>query len=305
MKRPYNKPALTYAQQIQQLRARGMDIADEDSARFYLQHFNYYRLGAYWLPFEIDHGSHRFKPGTRFDDVLALYIFDRELRLLVLDAIERIEVSVRSQWAYRVGHLYGPHGYLEERLAFNVQHLGWHKDDLRKEINRSDEIFIKHLVLTYVEEFPPIWAACEVMSLGLLSRWYQNLKPMQPRQLIANVYGIQSDVLGSWLHHLSIVRNICAHHSRLWDRTFTILPMVPKSKPAHLAAEFVGNRKLYNSLVVLLHLMDIISPRHHWRGRLKKHLGDHASNLPAMGFPVDWEAHSIWQEPHERKEIKP
>ena len=95
-KPPFSKPATTHAQQVELLRERGMVFDDFGTAEFYLEHLNYYRLSAYWLPFEADHKTHRFQPNTRFERVLNLYVFDRELRLLVLDAIERVEVSVRS-----------------------------------------------------------------------------------------------------------------------------------------------------------------------------------------------------------------
>ncbi|TDT40206.1 Abi-like protein [Halospina denitrificans] len=78
----FDKPPKTYDEQIEILRRRGMIIPNPDRACHYLQHMNYYRLTAYWLPFEADHASHRFQPGTRFEDALNLYIFDRELRLL-------------------------------------------------------------------------------------------------------------------------------------------------------------------------------------------------------------------------------
>ena len=81
MKRPFSKPATTYAQQIVLLQQRGMIIENPTEAEFYLQHLNYYRLGAYWLPFEADHTTHQFKSETRFSDVLNYYVFDRELRL--------------------------------------------------------------------------------------------------------------------------------------------------------------------------------------------------------------------------------
>lgn len=295
-KRPYNKPATTYAQQVAKLRARGMTVADEDAAKFYLQHINYYRLGGYWLPFEEDHGSHRFRAGTTFEAVLNLYTFDRELRLLLLDAVERIEVSTRAQWAYRMGHLHGPHSHLDQSLAYNVGRWVKHKEDLEKEVARSDEIFIHHLMTTYSEALPPIWAVCEVMSLGLLSRWYNNIKPMHIRQLIAGVYGLDQAVLASWLHHLSIVRNVCAHHSRLWNRDFTILPQQPRTKPASLTTEFVpGSNKIYNTLIITLYLMDRISPGHHWRNRLKDLLQRHGQWLNDMGFPAGWETRPIWQ----------
>lgn len=196
MKTPFAKPPLTYSDQVQLLVRRGMIIPDPARTEFYLQHLNYYRLGAYWLPFEEDHGSHQFRAGTTFDDVLNLYIFDREMRLLVLDAIERFEVSVRSQWAYCLAHLHGSHAHLDSSLALPK----WKERNLRQlteEVERSDEQFIKHLKNNYSDPLPPVWAVCEVMSLGLLSRWYSNLGPKATRRAIADVYRIDEVVLGS------------------------------------------------------------------------------------------------------------
>lgn len=297
MKQPFTKPATTYAEQVALLQKRGMVIEDPAQVEFYLQHLNYYRLGAYWLPFEADHGSHTFRPGTHFGDVLNLYIFDRELRLLVLDAIERIEVSVRGQWAYQMAHQHSPHSHLDSTLAHKQWHWQSNLDKLTKEVERSDETFIQHLTQTYSEALPPVWAVCEVMSLGVLSRWYGNLKPMPTRREIANVYRIDQRVMESWMHHLTYIRNTCAHHSRLWNRDFTITPELPKSKPAHLVGEFIGgSRKLYNTLVILLHFMDIIAPKHHWRQRLISLIAGHAAPVSAMGFPKDWEQKAIWKD---------
>ncbi len=296
MKRPFTKPATTYDQQIALLQDRGMVIDDPDNARFYLQHLNYYRLGAYWPSFEADHSSHCFKPGTHFNDVLNLYIFDRELRLLVLDAIERIEVSVRGQWAYQLAHHHGPHAHLDARL-FDGKYWRGNLDKLADEVKRSDEAFIKHHLTEYAEPLPPAWATCEVMSLGLLSRWYNSLKPIATRRAIAAVYGVDEKVLQSWLHHLSLVRNICAHHSRLWNREFTITPNLPKTKPAHWAAQFIpGSRKLYNTLVILAHGLDVVAGQHHWRDRLKQLLTKHHISTREMDFPHDWQQRAIWQE---------
>lgn len=297
MKRPFGKPATTHAQQVALLQQRGMVVDDPAEAEFYLQHLNYYRLGAYWLPFETDHATHTFRPGTRFADVLNLYVFDRELRLLVLNAIERVEVSVRSQWAYQLAHRHGPHAHLDASLA--REPINWAKNlvGLNGEVDRSKEQFIQHLRASYSEDLPPIWAVCEVMSLGLLSRWYYNLKPMPTRRAISAAYGVDERVLESWLRHLSLVRNTCAHHSRLWNREFTITPELPRTKPAGLAAQCqAGSRKLYNALVILLHCMDVIAPQHHWRARLKDLITRHAVPVAAMDFPAGWEQLAIWQE---------
>lgn len=295
-KHPYTKKATTYAEQIRILRDRGMEISDEDQAAFALKHFNYYRLAAYWLPFEDDHATHSFQAGTSFDDVLALYEFDRKLRILTLDILERVEVSVRAQWAYRLGHLHGAHAHLDPALAQNRRHWQQNKDDLKKEVTRSEEVFIQHLTGTYEEELPPVWAVCEVMSLGLLSRWYANLKPMHTRKLIADTYGVDEAVFSSWLHHLSVVRNICAHHSRFWNRDFArVRPSRSQNKPAILKNQFTSDNKPYNSLLILLHLSDIVAPRDEWRRKLLDLLeaGD-SRNLTDMGFPEDWKQRDIW-----------
>jgi abortive infection bacteriophage resistance protein len=296
VRRPFGKPPTTYAEQVALLQQRGMAIDDPAGTEFYLQHLNYYRLGAYWLPFEADHATHTFRPGTAFGDVLNLYIFDRELRLLVLDAIERVEVSVRGQWAYQLAHRHGPHAHLDPALAFKHHRWQANLDKLTDEVDRSDETFIKHLKATYAEPSPPIWAVCEVMSLGLLSRWYNNLKPMPTRRAIAAAYAMDEKVLESWLHHLSLIRNTCAHHSRLWNREFTITPLLPRNKPEGLAAQCnPGSRKIYNTLVMLNHCMDVIAPQHHWRARLPELIARHAIPVGAMDFPARWEQMAIWQ----------
>ncbi|MBK6847212.1 MAG: Abi family protein [Proteobacteria bacterium] len=296
--RPFTKCATTHTEQVDLLRQRGMQVDDPAEAEFYLQHLNYYRLAAYWLPFEVDHASHKFRAGTRFSDVLNLYIFDRELRLLVLDAVERIEVSVRSQWAYQLAHLHGPHAHLDPKLACRDDRWQTNFAQLQSEVRRSDETFIRHLTSSYDEQLPPVWAVCEVMSLGLLSRWFDNLKPMATRRAIAAAYRVDHRVLASWLHHLSTVRNTCAHHSRLWNREFTVTPQVPRTKPADLAPCFAPtSRKVYNTLVILLYCMDLVAPQHRWRLRLRQLIRDHRIPVAAMGFPAGWSELAIFHDP--------
>jgi abortive infection bacteriophage resistance protein len=299
MPRPFDKSPKTYRQQIEILRQRGMQVNDNKAAEFYLKHLNYYRLAAYWLPFEADHATHVFRPGTSFEQVLNLYVFDRELRLLILDAIERIEVSVRAHWAYELSHRHGPHAHLNNRLVRNRCHYRKNMEKLENEVSRaeSSEVFIRHFQNTYGEELPPVWAACEVMSLGLLSRWYRNLKPAGTRVAIAKPYKIGEQILESWLHHLSTMRNTCAHHSRVWNREFTVVPTIPDPAPGNLRGQFVvPSRKIYNSLVIMLHLMDIVAPNHHWRKRLLMLIDLHDIDISRMGFPEEWITFPIWKE---------
>jgi len=296
-KLPFTKPATTHEEQVELLQSRGMSFSDKDKACFYLQHINYYRLGAYWLPFEVDPINHTFKVGTNFETVLELYNFDRSLRLLVMDAIERIEISVRTSWTYHIGHNHGSHAHLDKKLAFNKKRFGENIGTMEKEVKRADEVFVRHAEKKYKEQLPAIWIVSEVISLGLLSKLYANLKPMQTRSEIARAYNLDEKVLGSWLHHLTHVRNTCAHHSRLWNREFIATPNKPKNKPEGLAGEFKDNsRKLYNTLVILLHFMDVISPKHKWRSKMVNLLRTPNIPLKSMDFPDDWQNRKIWQE---------
>jgi abortive infection bacteriophage resistance protein len=293
--RPFLKPPTTYAEQVVLLQSRGMEINDPAQAEFYLQQINYYRLCAYWLPFEQAHATHAFRPGTRFEDVLAIYYADRQLRLLFLDAIERIEVSFRCHWAYQMAHKHGPHSHLDSSLARKANFWQANKERLEAEVERSDEVFILHMKNTYSEPLPPVWACSEVMTLGLLSSWYDNLKPSATRAAVSCEYQLDDSVLSSWLHHLTVVRNVCAHHCRLWNRNFVVTPQLPRTKPSGLGAEFIpGSRKIYNTLVLTQYLMSVIAPKSQWKKRLLDQLQTGVLAPSAMGFPNDWQTRSIW-----------
>jgi len=296
-KQPYTKPALTIDQQIAQLRNRGMVISDTPLAEHYLSQINYYRLTAYWLPFESDHTTHAFQPGTRFEQVLDLYIFDRELRLLVLDTIERVEVAIRTQLAFQLGHRYGTHPHLNPALFKQAWDHTKNVSQLQKDTQQSKEAFIQHLLAKYAEPLPPIWAAVEVMTLGQLSKWYANLKSGADRNLIAHVYDCDEINLVSFLHHLSIVRNLCAHHSRLWNREFTFTFKLPRQRPQALLSYFNPQepRRIYNTLAMLLYLMNRIAPGHHWRQRFLDMLNRYHIDPARMGFPDDWKTRGIWR----------
>lgn len=275
-----------------------MIIPDHGRAEHYLSHLNYYRLGAYWLPFELDHATHQLEPNTNFDQVLDLYIFDRELRLLVMDAIERFEVSLRTQWAYHLAHKYGAHAYLDQQIFRDLKRYNQSKSKLLIEIKRSHETFIEHYKRTYTSpEHPPIWAVVEVMSYGLLSMLFGNLKHRFDRNRVVNIYQLDERIVVSLMHHLTMVRNICAHHGRLWNRKFTITFARPKNGPNDLLQSLssANTRNLYNSLVMLEYLVEVISPDSRWGEHLVELLEKHgAVDVGFMGFPSNWKQRPIW-----------
>ncbi len=296
----YYKPPLTIEQQIDLLISRGMSVSDRDRATRYLSHINYYRLRAYWLPLEesTEQGNHHFKSGTAFEDALTLYIFDRKFRLLVLEAIERVEVSFRTRFANELATKYGSHAYLSPdifRSAYTYQQC---LSSLQEELNRSRETFIEHYRRKYTDpELPPIWAICEIMSFGQLSKWYQNLKFRRDRKALADVYLLDETVLGSFMHHLTHVRNIVAHHSRLWNRSMTITMSIPL-RPVEINGYFNASagRKIYNTLAMLGYLLTLMSPGSTWPERVKQLIaGNVLIDSAAMGFPADWQDLALWK----------
>ncbi len=298
----FAKPPKTFPEQLDLLVSRGMLVDDHDRVLRYLRHLNYYRLTAYWLPFEEDHAAHRFKPGTTFDRVLELYIFDRELRLLVMDAVERFEVSLRTHWAYHLAHAYGPHAHLDAALFKPDRPPQWrHREAvaaLQETVRLSSEVFIRHLRDTYDEALPPVWALCEIMTFGQLSKWYANLVSSRDRNAIARQYDLDEKNLSSFLHHLSVIRNYCAHHARLWNREFTIAWSLPLHRPSAVVDSLNrrDGKRIYNVLAMLACLMDIINPGHHWKSRLGDLLRRHPGVRPgAMGFPDDWQELPLWR----------
>ncbi|MFT6908393.1 MAG: abortive infection bacteriophage resistance protein [Oleiphilaceae bacterium] len=298
----FDKPPLSFKNQVDKLKLHGLNIPDPDKAEFYLSQLNYYRFSAYCLPFEQDHATHAFQANTSFDDVLNLYIFDRELRLLVLDAIERFEVSLRTQLAYHLSHNHNTaHPHLDPLVFHSRSIYDVSLKNLTDEVTRSREDFIRHLQQKYSESLPPIWAAVELMTIGQLSKWLSNIKKRRDRQDIARFYQIDESILTSFCKHLTHVRNYSAHHARLWNRGFTLTMQIPRKGQQSLIQSFDSSnlrgqqqRKLYNTLVMLLHLMNIMNPHHSWGQRLFELINHHQIDCNKMGFPRDWKARAIW-----------
>lgn len=284
-KQSFSKPYLSLDDQLVQLKSRNMKFHDEEKAKHYLGNLNYYRLAGYWLVFEENHGSHTFNQNTYFEDILNLYIFDRELRLLLLDAIERIEVSIRSKLAYHLSENFGSHAHLKPEIFFSSLKYARTLTKLKSEIDRNkNEIFIKHHLGKYSEELPPIWVCVEVMTMGQISNWFSNIKDRKLRQSISKYYNLDEKILCSFLHHLTIVRNSAAHHSRVWNKRFTLDFILPKQPIAlNSKLNFSNRRYIYNTIIMCEYLLDIISKGNHWKNRLDALIVKHGIDAKKMG----------------------
>ncbi len=231
----YTKPALTYEQQLAIISSRGLAIPDRERALHWLRRKGYFRLSAYFLPFKIT-GSDTYTSGTTFTDIIKLYKFDAHLRLLMIKAIDRVEVALRASITYHFGHVLGPFGYTEvahftpfiASTGPGVPATGFdHAYMLRRietEVMQSKEDFVRHYRTKYTSETHlPVWMLTELMPFGMLSKMTEGVKKSLRKQ-IAKDFGLSQSQLTSWMETLTYVRNICAHHSKC-------LPLPPSSLP--------------------------------------------------------------------------
>lgn len=302
MTRFYSKPTLTWKQQIAHLRTNGMQIADCAMAEYWLRHVSYYRLSAYWLYFEHPkgHPGPRFKPDTTFDRVTDLYNFDRVLRRLIMRGTEHVEVALRGSWAYYLAELGDGHSYLNAGLYDGRREFHSNLSKLANETGRSRETYIKHYLQTYdVPALPPVWMVAEMMSFGQLSRWYSSLANRALRTRIAAPLGLPETLMVPLIRHVTDIRNICAHHGRLWNRGFLIPPKLAQ-KPAVLkeTLDQSGTQapaKLYNGACLIGHVVKTVAPTSTWLADLAAHIATHPEgDIAAMGFPADWKRRPMW-----------
>jgi abortive infection bacteriophage resistance protein len=293
----YDKPPKTFPEQLEILKSRGLAIPDLSVAEAFLSHTNYYRLTAYYIPFQNPRDV--FVPGSTFKDVCRLYEFDRRLRLIAAEALEIIEVAVRTKAAYyfALEHTAFGHADVNNFNSDNIHffHATW-LSHLHTDIENSTERFITHYRETY-EDFPliPIWMAVEVMTFGSLSKFYSGMK-YKDQKTVADGFGCNAGYFGNWLHVFTRVRNICAHHAKLWNKSLTPLGL-PGDK--HDWRGFANNR-IGTALVCIHHVLATISAEHagQFRSKLTALLSEPLP-LPditaQMGLPENWKEHPLWK----------
>jgi abortive infection bacteriophage resistance protein len=303
MSRAFTKPSLRIEQQITHLKEGGMSVPDEDVARYWLRHVSYYRLSAYWLHFEHPKNciGPRFKPGTSFTRVTDLYDFDRVLRRLVMRGTEHVEVALRGNWAYQLAQIDNGHKYLDASLYRNRKEFHDNLSKLAADVGKSSETYIKHYRDSYdTPALPPVWMVAEMMSFGQLSRWYSNIEDRSLRNRIAEPLGLPETVLVPLVRHITHIRNICAHHGRLWNRGFRLPPKLAE-KPDDLSQSLdhranQAGLRLYNGLTMVAHVVRTVAPQSSWGIDLRNHLTTHPEQtLSDMGFPDDWEQRPLWK----------
>lgn len=294
----FTKSALSLDQQVELLVTRGM-VGDRQRMRRRLASVNYYRLSAYWHTFRA--ANDQFVPGTDFETVWERYVFDRELRLLVMDALERIEVAVRARLAYEHATRGGPFGYEADPAALFANNPGRRGDffnRLRGDLDRSHEPFVAHFKEKYADkhDWPPVWVTAEVLSFGGIVSFFRG-SPRNIQRAVADHFGVADVVFESWLLSLNVVRNICAHHGRLWNREIGMAPKIPRPgrSPEWHAPVKIENDRAFAVLTILAHCLHHISPGSGWARRFESLLVKYP-RIPTvqMGIPVNWRECPVW-----------
>lgn len=305
---PYSKPALNYADQISQLKARHLHIDDDNKALHLLQTLSYYRLSGYWYPMiKEPKYRHLFKDDSKFSNAFKLYCFDRELKQLVMGDVEKIEIAVRAKMIYIMAMTHGAFWYLDKNLFIDPAAHGKTIKIIEREYKRSDETFIKNFNAKYSDPFPPSWMILEVISFGTLVKLYDNLLPSPTKLSISACFGIDEPTFSSWINSFVSVRNLCAHHARFWNKKMNIHPLVPTTTnhmfitnftaPHRIPGRpnFLNNQRVYFLASVLIYILNTINPNHSFKEKLHKLLAKYPMiDTKAMGFPDGWESESLW-----------
>ena len=305
-----NQKPRTIEEQIRLLRSRGMQFSSEGYAKECLSHISYFRLKYYWTDMFDEETEHDFLEDASFDDVIARYNFDRSLRLILFDAIEIIEVALRAKI---INHLSQAKDsglwYLDESLFEKMEYYEVFLLDLKYEFDRSTEPFATEYIAEHPNwdwesmegDNPDAWMILEVATFGTLSKMYKNLKSQLPeRAAIANDFGLYSaKELSSWLEAISVLRNIIAHHSRLWNRSLAKQPMNIKGhRDKWLNTPFTDNQKKkpYGVITAMLYLCNAVYPENQIKAKILSLL-DKSKDIPygKLGFTGNWRNEPIWK----------
>lgn len=290
----YSKPALSSAQILHHLWSRGLRIDDRQKALIALESIGYYRLLIYMRTFQ--GAGKRFYSGTKFSDILSIYEFDKKIRLHLVDALERVEVAMRVALSDHMSSTYSPHWYMNSNHYKSFDSYARNISKINNDLGigqRGKSVSLNHYYATYSDpELPPSWLVMERLSFGQLSRLFECLNTPE-RKVVARPFGFDEQILTSWLHSLTFLRNVCAHHSRVWNVKFS--KFTPKSVRIY-SGEFLVNDRLYVRALVIWLLLRSQPSAIQWRDDLVKLIAA-APHSPAttIGFQPGWETGVAWQ----------
>ena len=299
MKTNYTKTCTLSQDLILLLKSRGLLIPDEQKAINYLTNIGYYRLSAYCYPLLKEPKSeHCYKDGATFDLVMNMYRFDRKLRILLFNEIEKIEVAIRSILVNYVSDASCDVFWMTNSQYFhNPVVFSKTLELIQSEIEKTREEFIVHFQNKYFNPYPPAWMIAEIVTLGILCATYSNLKSRTIQKKIAGYFGLPVTVFSSWIMILANLRNLCGHHIRIWNKENSLIPALLKSPVfPWIDSSTTDMKRVYYRICIIKYLLFTVSPNNMFTQKLKSLLADYPTiDIKAMGFPVDWHIEPLWR----------
>ena len=293
----FQKQYHTPSELVQLLQQRGLSISEWVKAEDYIKHIGYYRLSAYFYPFlETPKNMHRFKPGADFEKVMPLYRFGRTLRVLLFNEIEKIEIAIRQAIVNTVCEATHDPFWITNFTYFAKGERFTHMMELiDKEYKKSNEDFIKHFKAKYENDYPPAWELIEILPFGVVTRIYENLRDFKVQKKIAREFYLNVPVLKSWLTLITLTRNACCHHSRVWNKMNTITTLTMKKMQQNWLLKQPNQQKVYYNLCLVKYFLNVINPANNFRQKLTDLLHQYPTvDIKAMGFTERWETEPLW-----------
>ena len=241
--------------------------------------------------------NHIFKVNTTFQSILNLYKFDKKLRLLIFNEIEKIEIAVRSAIVnYGCEIFNDPYWITDEKYFMSANRLKKTLKIISKELTNSKEDFIIHFRTKYSNSYPPAWILSEILPLGVMTSIYCNIRDLSVKKTIAKEFSLQVKPFESWMSIVTLTRNACCHHSRIWNKQNTMLATEPK----HITRPWIklptDKLRIYFDICIIKWFLDCISPNNTLKNKICKLLTEYPCiDITAMGFPVDWLTEDLWK----------
>ena len=299
MKENYSKTCTLPRDLVPLLKQRGLTISNEQKAVSYLTNIGYFRLSAYFYPLlKEPKTEHLYKNGATFDKAMDMYRFDRKLRILLFNEIEKIEVAIRSAmnnlisdelkdvfWATNPQYFRNP-AIFAKTLSL-----------IQTETAKNKEDFIAHFQSKYSNPYPPVWMITEIIPLGVLVNLCNNLANKSLVKKVAHQFGLPLPVFSSWTVLLVNLRNICGHHARLWNREIPFTShKLNNPKFAWINSNNTDMKRIYYRICIIKYLLFTVSPNNRFTQKLKSLLAEYPTiDIRAMGFPADWQSEPIWK----------
>lgn len=295
---PFPKHFESSADLVKLLRQRGLVIDDAAKAEHYLDNIGYYRLSAYMYPLlSQPKSAHLYKKGATFRQVMMLYRFDRKLRILIFNEIEKVEIAIRRAIMQITAEMTGDPfwlispSYFSSRTNFNET-----MRTIQKEYEHSSEEFIIHFRNTYSNPLPPAWILGELLTLGNLNAIYRNIRQNRIRKRIAKRFGLPIDVFESWLTIIAVTRNACGHHARIWNKQNAISPATLSNPANKWIRQSANPQRIYFNLCIIKYYLDTVSPENDMKQKILGLLADFPQvDTAAMGFPSGWQSEPLWR----------